>query len=91
MSRTSEYYAKNPEAKKKKYAYEKKYQQKPERKEYKKELSKENSKRNSWGDGKDLSHKKGGGFSHESPSKNRARNGSRGGVKPGSKRTGTKK
>lgn len=91
MSKTSEYYKKNPEAKAKKAAYEKKYQQKPERKKYKRELSKKNYETGGWGDGKDLSHKKGGGVTKESPSSNRSRNGSRPGVKPSSKRKGTKK
>lgn len=75
-SRTAKFYASNPQAKAKKYAYDKKRNEKPEQKEYRAELARERRARGMMGKGgDDLSHTKGGGFKREEPSKNRARNG----------------
>jgi hypothetical protein len=74
--RTAAFYASNPEARKKKAAYDKKYHSTPERKKYRAELSKERRARGIAGKGGgDLSHTAGGGFKREDPSTNRARNG----------------
>lgn len=89
--RTAAYYANNPEAKAKKYAYDKKRNAKPEQKEYRAELARERRARGVMGKGgSDMSHAAGGGFRKEDPSKNRARNGhgKRGRLAPGK---GTKK
>lgn len=74
-SRTAKFYASNPEARKKKAAYDTKYNKKPGRKKYRNELARERRARGAAAKGKDVSHVKGGGFKLESPSKNRARNG----------------
>lgn len=58
------------------YEYDKKYQATKKRKKYRAELNKINRKKGSVGDGKDVSHTKGGGTVLESQSRNRARNGS---------------
>lgn len=60
--------------------YDKAYHSTPARKKYRAELNKENRKRGTYGNGdkKDVSHKKRGGTTLESQSKNRARNGSGG-------------
>ena len=74
--RTAAYYASNPEARKKKAAYDKKYHSTPERRKYRAELSAERRARGIHGKGGgDLSHTTGGGFRREDPSTNRARNG----------------
>jgi len=75
-SRTSEYYKKNPKARAKRLAYQKKYDKKPSQVKKRVELNKDNRKRGTYGngDGKDVSHCKGGGTKLESASKNRARN-----------------
>lgn len=82
-SKSSEYYKKNPEARKKKNAYNKKYHATPERRKYRSELNKENRRRGTYGngDGKDVSHKKGGGTTVERASTNRARQGAGGKAK----------
>jgi len=73
---TADFYAKNPEAYKKKLAYDKKRNSSPDRKEYRAELARERRARGIMGKGgKDVSHAAGGGFKLEEPSKNRARNG----------------
>lgn len=78
-SRTAEYYKKNPEARKKKAAYDKKYHSSPSRRKYRRELAQERRKRGIMGKGgKDVSHTKSGGYTLESRSKNRARNGAGG-------------
>ena len=79
-SRSAKYYRDNPEARKKKNNYNKKYHATPERKKYRSELNKENRRRGTYGngDGKDVSHKRGGGTTLESQSKNRARQGAGG-------------
>jgi|688.fasta_scaffold54751_7 hypothetical protein len=74
--RTAAYYAANPEARKKKAAYDKKYHSTPERRKYRAALSAERRARGIDGKGGgDLSHTTGGGFKRENPSTNRARNG----------------
>jgi hypothetical protein len=74
--RTAAFYASNPEARKKKAAYDKKYHSTPERRKYRAELSRERRARGIAGKGGgDLSHASGGGFKREDPSTNRARNG----------------
>jgi hypothetical protein len=82
-SKSSEYYKKNPEARKKKNSYNKKYHATPERRKYRSELNKENRRRGTYGngDGKDVSHKKGGGTTVERASTNRARQGAGGKAK----------
>lgn len=73
---TAEFYAKNPEAYKKKMAYDKKYNARPDKKKYRAELARERRARGIMGKGgSDVSHTQGGGFKMEHPSKNRARNG----------------
>lgn len=73
---TADFYAKNPEAYKKKKAYDKKYNARPESREYRADLARERRARGIMGKGgPDVSHAQGGGFKLEHPSKNRARNG----------------
>lgn len=73
---TADFYAKNPEAYKKKLAYDKKRNARPDRKEYRADLARERRARGIMGKGgPDLSHTSNGGFRLENPSKNRARNG----------------
>lgn len=78
-SRTAKFYAKNPEARAKKAAYDKKANAKPESKEYRRKLAAARRKRGMMGKGgADLSHTKSGKLVREAPSKNRARNGANG-------------
>ena len=79
-SKSAKYYAKNPKARAKKNRYNKKYHSTAKRRKYRSELNKENRKRGTYGngDGKDVSHKRGGGTKLESASKNRARQGANG-------------
>lgn len=73
--KTAQYYAKNPKAKEKKKAYDTKYHKSAKRKKYRANLQKERVRRGIDGKGgNDVSHKKSGGYTVESPSKNRARN-----------------
>lgn len=75
-SRTAKFYASNPEARKKKYAYDKKRNASAEKRDYRAMLARERRARGMMGKGgADLSHTKGGGFKLEKPSTNRARNG----------------
>lgn len=76
-SKSSKYFAENPESRKKKNEYNKEYHSTEERRRYRAELNKENKERKTYGngDGKDLSHTKTGKLVKESASKNRARNG----------------
>lgn len=75
-SRSAKYYKSNPEARAKKKKYDTAYHSTEERKRYRRELSRKRRKLGIMGKGgKDVSHKKGGGTTLESPSKNRARNG----------------
>lgn len=75
MKKTAKYYAKNPKAKSKKNAYQKKYNAKPSERKRRSELVKENRKRGTYGNGdkKDVSHMKSGKTKLESQSKNRGR------------------
>lgn len=79
-SKSSKYFAENPEARKKKNEYNKKYHQTEERKNYRVELNRANRSDGTYGnkDGKDASHTKSGKLVKESASKNRARNGKNG-------------
>ena len=73
--KTAQYYAKNPKARAKKKAYDTKFHKTAKRRKYRADLNKERRKRGIAGKGgKDVSHKKGGGYTLESASKNRARN-----------------
>lgn len=75
-SRSAKFYASNPEAKKKKYAYDKKRNATTQKKEYRAVLARERRARGMMGKGgADVSHAAGGGFKLEKPSTNRARNG----------------
>ena len=73
-SRTSEYYKKNPEARERRLKQQSKYQKQKHRVKKRVELNRINRKVGKKGDGKDVSHCKGGGTKLESASKNRARN-----------------
>jgi len=73
-SDSAKYYQNNPEAKKKKDAFNKNYHSSRFRKLYRAFLAKINAKKGKKGDGKDVSHTKSGGTVLESQSKNRARN-----------------
>jgi hypothetical protein len=74
--RTAKYYAENPEAYKKKMAYDKKRNADPAQKSYRAELARERRARGMMGKGgDDISHTSDGKFTTEHPSKNRARNG----------------
>ena len=78
-SKSAKYYAANPKAKAKKAKYDTEYHSTPKRKKYRAKLAKARRKKGIMGKGgKDVSHKKGGGTTLESPSKNRARQGSNG-------------
>ena len=73
--RSASYYARHPEARKKKAAYDKKFNKKPGQRAKRAELVKERRKRDIDGKGgDDLSHTKSGKLVRESPAKNRARN-----------------
>jgi hypothetical protein len=76
-SKSTKYFAANPEARAKKNAYNKEYHSSPERNKYRARLNMANRAAGTYGngDGKDLSHKKTGRLSKESASSNRARNG----------------
>lgn len=65
---------------KKKIAYDKAYHKTEERKKYRAALNKANKKAGTYGngDGKDMSHTKGGKLTKESQKTNRARNGQNG-------------
>ena len=82
-SRTSEYYKKNPEARKRRLKQQAKYDKKPSQKKKRAELNRLNRERGTYGngDGKDVSHRTDGSTVLESQSKNRARN--RGKLKAG--------
>ena len=77
VSKSTEYYNNNPDAKAKKGAYNTKYHATPERKAYRADLDKERRSRKKAGQvltGKDVSHTAGGGTTLEDSSTNRARN-----------------
>jgi len=76
-SKSAKYFAENPEARKKKNAYNKKYHSSEERKNYRAKLNKANRDSDTYGnkDGIDKSHTKTGKLVSEKQSTNRARNG----------------
>lgn len=75
-SRTAQYYAKNPKARKKRVAQQARINARPQEKERRRKLIAERRKRGINGKGgKDISHMKNGKTTLESPRKNRARNG----------------
>jgi hypothetical protein len=77
--RSAAYYRNNPEAYAKKLAYDTKENKSTSDKKYRANLADERRKRGMMGKGgSDLSHTKSGRLVKESPSKNRARNGSNG-------------
>lgn len=77
--KTADFYKSNPEAYKKKLAYDKKRNATSKSKKYRAELARERRKRGMMGKGgADLSHTKDGRLVKEAPSKNRARNGANG-------------
>ena len=74
--RTAKFYASNPEAYKKKLAYDKKRNEKPAQKKYRAELARERRAKGVMGKGgKDVSHTADGKLKMENPKTNRARNG----------------
>ena len=76
-SESAKYFQDNPEARKKKDAYNKAYHATPERRKYRVRLNKKNRDEGTYGnkDGKDMSHTKAGDLIKERQSDNRARNG----------------
>lgn len=80
LSKSKKYYDKNPDAKKRKAAYDSLYHSTPERREYRSKLNKANRKAGTYGNGddKDMSHTKNGKLVLESKHKNRGRNGANG-------------
>jgi len=75
---TADFYKKNPEAYRKKLAYDKKRNARKDQKKYCAELARERRRRGIMGKGgPDVSHTKNGGFKLEDPRKNRARNGTK--------------
>lgn len=74
-SDSAKYYQDNPEARKKKKAYDTEFHATKERKKYRAELNRENRKPgHKVGDGKDASHTRSGKMVKEDQSANRARN-----------------
>jgi hypothetical protein len=73
LSRSAQYYKDNPDARKKKAAYDKKHNAKPEQREKRAELNKYNREKGTYGngDGKDAAHKGGKISGFKSQSKNR--------------------
>lgn len=80
LGKTAQYYRKNKDARDKKKSYDTKYHKTASRRKYRSELNKENRSRGTYGngDGKDVSHTKGGRTVLEPMSKNRARQGAGG-------------
>jgi hypothetical protein len=77
--RSARYYRSSPEARKKKNAAQRKRNKTAKNRKYRAELNRERRKRGIYGKGgKDVSHKKDGSTTLESPRKNRARQGSGG-------------
>jgi hypothetical protein len=76
MAKTSDYYKKNPKARRKRLKQQAEYNKRPEQKKKRVELNKINRRAGTYGnrDGKDVSHCAGGGTRMESAKKNRARN-----------------
>jgi hypothetical protein len=79
-SPSARYFQENPEARKKKNAYNSKYEETPARVKYREELNAANRKKPN-GKNEDKSHTKKGGIVDEHQSKNRARNGKKGSSK----------
>ncbi len=79
-SKTQQYYDKNPDAKKRKMAYDALYNKNPKQRKYRSELNKANRKAGTYGNGDDMdmSHTKSGKLVKEHKSKNRARQGANG-------------
>lgn len=75
LGKTARYYAKNPEARKKRLKQQARYNKKPSQKKYRVELNKYNRDKGTYGNGdkKDASHKGGKIVGFENQSKNRAR------------------
>lgn len=75
-SKSKIFYDNNPDSKKKKARYDSEYHKSGGRIKYRTELNRENRKRGTYGngDGKDVSHTKGGKLVLENQSDNRARN-----------------
>lgn len=77
-SESAKYFAKNPDARKKKNEYNKEYHATPERKKYRAELNSANKKAGTYGKmtemDKDRSHTKSGKLVLEKSSQNRSRN-----------------
>jgi|TARA_R110000772_G_scaffold219802_2_gene330355 hypothetical protein len=73
LGRTAQYYKDNPEARKKKNAYQKKYNKRPSEIKRRSELVKLNRKMGTYGNGdkKDVSHKSNGKVTLRPQSKNR--------------------
>lgn len=73
-SKSAKYYQENPEARKKKIAYDKQYGSTESRKEYRAELQRINREKGTHGngDGKDMAHKSKTKTRMQSQSKNRA-------------------
>jgi hypothetical protein len=79
LSKTSKFYAENPKAAEKRRKYQRKRNATPEQKKYRAKHNAERRSRGIYGKGgPDMSATKNGKFVKESPSKNRARNGSNG-------------
>ncbi len=77
--KSASYYRSNPEARAKKKAYDTAYHSTPARKKYRADLDKERRKRGIDGKGgNDVSHKRDGSTTTESPKANRGRQGSGG-------------
>jgi hypothetical protein len=78
-SKSSIYYKKNPKARAKKNAYQKKVNKTEASRKYRAELNAERRRLGIYGKGgKDVSHKKDGSMTLENRSRNRARNGANG-------------
>jgi hypothetical protein len=78
QSRTSKYYDSHPAAKAKRQKQQAELNKTEKETKRRTELNKLNRSMGKKGDGKDVSHKKGGGVTLEKASSNRARNGSNG-------------
>lgn len=84
-SKSKKYYDSNPDAKKRKAAYDSLYHSTSERRKYRSKLNKANRKAGTYGNGDDMdmSHTRSGKLIKEHQSRNRARNGA--GGKPSKK------
>ena len=76
MAKTSDYYKKNPEARRKRLKQQAAYNRKPSERKRRAALNAENRRRGTYGnrDGKDVSHCKDGSTVLENAKTNRARN-----------------